>query len=81
MKTTIEVSDALLEAAKRHARERGTTLRALVEEGLRGVLESAPSAVEFTLRDASVDGNGLHPDLREGGWERIAERTYEGRGG
>jgi Arc/MetJ family transcription regulator len=57
MKTTIEVSDALLEAAKRHARERGTTLRALVEEGLRGVLERAASPVNFTLRDASVDGN------------------------
>ena len=35
MKTTIELSDALLEAAKRLAQSRGTTLRAVVEEGLR----------------------------------------------
>ena len=35
MKTTIEVSDALLEEAKRYAKARGITLRTMVEEGLR----------------------------------------------
>lgn len=35
MKTTIELSDDLLLAAKRLALERRTTLRALVENGLR----------------------------------------------
>ncbi|MBT8338017.1 MAG: type II toxin-antitoxin system VapB family antitoxin [Gemmatimonadetes bacterium] len=81
MKTTIEISDALLEAAKRHARAEGTTLRALVEAGLRSVLEAAASPGAFTLRDASVDGDGLHPDVREGDWLRIVELAYEGRGG
>ncbi len=81
MKTTVEISDALFDAAKRHARERGTTLRALVEEGLRTVLDSTPDADAFTLRDASVAGKGLRPDIREGDWERITEATYEGRGG
>lgn len=79
MKTTIEISDALLEAAKKRAREEGTTLRAIVEEGLRGVLEHGSH--DFGLRDASVDGSGLHPDVREGSWERIAAMIYEGRGG
>lgn len=79
MKTTVEISDALLEAAKRVARERGTTLRALVEEGLRAVVEAERS--DFELRDASVSGTGLHPDVKEGGWERIIELAYEGRGG
>ena len=81
MKTTIEISDALFEAAKRRAAKRGTTLRALVEEGLRGVLEVSPADQAFVLRDASVGGKGLRPDVREGGWERIAEMTYEGHGG
>ena len=36
---------------------------------------------EFILRDASVEGAGLHPDIREGGWQRIIDITYEGRGG
>ena len=81
MKTTIEISDALLEAAKRYAGGRGTTLRALVEEGLRNVLDDSGATGGFTLRDASVGGKGLRPDVREGGWERIAELTYEEHGG
>ncbi len=80
MKTTVEISDALLEAAKRLAAERGTTLRAIVEEGLRTMVERAEAEC-FTLRDASVDGEGLHEEVREGGWTRIVERAYEGRGG
>lgn len=80
MKTTIEISDALLEAARRHARARGTTLRAVVEEGLRGVLENDRRAAPFSLRDASVDGRGLRPEVREGGWERIVGLVYEGHG-
>lgn len=81
MKTTIELSDALFEAAKRHARARGTTLRAVVEDGLRMVLRSEIDEAPFTLRDASVVGSGLRPEVREGGWERIAEIAYEGHGG
>lgn len=81
MKTTIEISDSLLESAKRRARERGTTLRALVEEGLRTVLEQEPAAGTFTLEDGSVDGDGVHEDVLEGGWGRVAELSYEGRGG
>lgn len=81
MKTTIEISDALFDAAKRQAGERGTTLRALVEEGLRTVLDSSSDDDAFTLRDASVEGEGLRPDMREGGWDRIVKAAYEDRGG
>jgi hypothetical protein len=42
MKTTIELPEALFLAAKRKALERGTTLRALIEMGLRTVLEQSP---------------------------------------
>jgi hypothetical protein len=80
MKTTVEISDALLEAAKRLAAERGTTLRAVLEEGLRRVVEASPGKA-FTLRDASVGGQGLREDVQGGGWTRMAELAYEGRGG
>ena len=76
MKTTIEISDALFDEAKRHAKKRGTTLRALVEEGLRTVLDSRPDADDFTLRDASIEGKGLRPELCEGDWDRIAQAAY-----
>lgn len=81
MKTTVEISDALLVAAKERARARGTTLRALIEEGLRAVLDEPSAAQRFILRDASVDGEGLREDVREGGWDRLLSRSYEGRGG
>jgi hypothetical protein len=80
MKTTIEIADALLEAARERASERGTTLRALVEEGLRNVLDQDPDAEPFELRDASAGAGGLRPEVREGGWERIAALAYEGHG-
>jgi hypothetical protein len=35
----------------------------------------------FELRDASVDGNGLHPDAVRKWWDEIRDLIYEGRGG
>jgi hypothetical protein len=81
MKTTVEISDALLEAAKAEAGQRGTTLRSLLEEGLRHVLDEAPAVRHFTLPDASVSGRGLAPGVREGSWDAVRALIYEGRGG
>jgi Arc/MetJ family transcription regulator len=81
MKTTIELSDPLLEEAKRVAAREKTTLRALVEAGLRTVLRERRRRGRFALRDASFGGKGLAPDLAHADWERIREAAYEGRGG
>jgi Arc/MetJ family transcription regulator len=78
MKTTIEISDALLKAAKRVARARGVTLRALVEDGLRRVLREQATASAFRLRRASFGGEGRDPEARE--WEQVRELIYPGRG-
>jgi hypothetical protein len=80
MKTTIEIADPLFSEAKRAATERGTTLRALVEQGLRAVLEASDPAGSFRLADASVSGNGLQPGFRGAGWDEIRDAAYEGRG-
>lgn len=40
MRTTIRLDDALLDRARREARRRGTTLTALIEEGLQTVLRT-----------------------------------------
>lgn len=83
MKTTIEISDALLRAAKRRAAERDTTLRAIVETALRRYLEAAaePAEARPRLRRHSFRGRGLRPGLSESDWAAIRERAYEGRGG
>lgn len=46
MKTTIELPDHLLQQAKQRALDQGTTLRALIESGLRHTLTQAPAAPE-----------------------------------
>ncbi len=60
MKTTLELPEPLFAEAKEMARREATTLRALVEEGLRHVLSrraAPPSA--YQLPDRSVGGDGL----------------------
>ena len=81
MKTTVEISDSLAEEAKAVAAREKTTLRALIEAGLRQVLSDRRRRVRFRLRDASFGGRGLQPEFREGDWRRIREAAYEGRGG
>ena len=80
MKTTIDIADALLDDAKQLASREGTTLRELVEDGLRRVLESRRGRKAFRLRDASVTGKGPQPGIDLGSWERIRDLAYEGRG-
>lgn len=81
MKTTIDIADPLFADAKRLAERRGTTLKALVEQGLRQVLaEPAAGAPPFRLRKASFKGKGLRPELQDAPWDRLRELAYEGHG-
>ena len=61
MKTTIEVSDALFKSAKQLAQQNHTTVRALIEDGLRRVLSDQPAITKpaFKLKDASVRGRAM----------------------
>jgi hypothetical protein len=81
MKTTIDVAGPLLEEAKSVAAREGTTLRALVEEGLRGVLARRKTDRPFRLRDASFKGRGLQPGVSLERWDVIRDLIYAGRGG
>jgi len=80
MKTTIEISDALLEAARQVSRREKTTVRSLVEEGLRKVIAEREGKRTFKLRKATFKGNGLQPQVTGASWERIRGLIYEGRG-
>ena len=78
MKTTVDISDALFESARRLATRRGSTMRALIEEGLRAVLEAHRSTpARFVLRDASVSGDGLVDGVELGDWSQVRALIYD----
>ena len=81
MKTTVEISNSLLEEARKLAAREGTTVRALVEEGLRRVVSERKRPAPFHLRKATYKGNGLHSHLAGASWDQIRDTAYEGRGG
>ena len=80
MKTTIDIADTVLEQAKQLAAHQGTTLRALVEEGLRGVVEEHSARQRFTLRRVTFGGRGMRPEMMEKGWDAVRDTVYQGRG-
>lgn len=81
MKTTVEIPDALLAEARRMAAQEGTTIRALIEQALRRMVQERTARPAFHLRTSSFRGAGLQAGIREGSWEQIRELIYEGRGG
>jgi hypothetical protein len=80
MKTTIEIADGLFAEARKLAQREGSTLRALIEEGLRRIIGERRRREGFQLRKASFRGKGLSPELKDASWDEIRERVYEGRG-
>jgi Bacterial antitoxin of type II TA system, VapB len=81
MKTTLDISDPLLREARKLAARERTTLRALVEQGLRRVVAENKRKSTFRLRKVSFKGHGLRQELSDAGWDRLRDLTYEGRGG
>ena len=82
MKTTVEIADPLLKKAKKLAAEQGTTLRDLMERGLRQVLaeKTGKKKKPFKLRFVTVKGEGLQPEFKDAGWEKIRDAIYENDG-
>jgi len=80
MKTTIELPEALFAKAKRYARAHKTTLKALIEQGLRLKLAEKDDGPHFKLRDASVNGKGMNPEYSDASWERLRDTLYKERG-
>jgi len=81
MKTTFDLADPLLDEARKLARREGTTMRALVEQGLHQVLAQKRRTAPFRLRDASFAGDGWRPELEGASWDRLRELACDGRGG
>lgn len=80
MKTTIELSDVLMEQAKSAARSQGITLRALIESGLRMALHpkiatATPAVWPDLTFHPSADQSGI---LMEPSLWRDAANPYGG---
>jgi Bacterial antitoxin of type II TA system, VapB len=80
MRTTLDISDPLLREARKLAARERTTLRALVERGLRQVVAEKKYKPAFRLRKASVGGRGLRPEFVDAAWDWLHDVAYKGRG-
>jgi hypothetical protein len=81
MKTTIDLPKSLLAEAKACAARRGTTLRALIEAGLRQVIKEPKGRKPFELRDASYGSGGLREGFDMRDFKKILDASYGDRGG
>ena len=84
MKTTVEIHDALLLRAKRHARKNGTTLRSVIEAGLRRTtrrtLDEPEAQKPYEWQDLSVGDPSDPWPLEDYSWPELRELIYGDRG-
>jgi hypothetical protein len=82
MKATVDIADNVLREAKTIAAREGVTLRSLVEEGLRRVIEDrAADRSGFKLRDGTFrGGGGGAPGVDPDDWMSI-KHLVRGAGG
>ena len=77
MKTTVDIAEPVLREARKAAAREGTTLRSLIEEGLRRILAEKKRKSRFRLRLVTFGGRGLHPELQNASWEEIRNLSYQ----
>jgi hypothetical protein len=74
VKTTIDIADGLFQQLKERAQREGTTMRALIERGLRAVLaESLERGPEFRPVTGTLEPL---PGVDPYDWEAIREDIY-----
>jgi len=78
VKTTVEIHDDLFRRAKKYCAEHGIPLRALIEDGLRQVLEPQQQPKRFRLKRFGFRGEG---PTGPSDWPSVREIIYESRGG
>lgn len=82
MKTTVEIADPLFARARAAAERDGETLRALIESGLTRELAARSAAAKpFKLKNVSVGGSGLQPEVAHLSMSEIIQMSYGDRGG
>ena len=77
MKTTVNIPDSLLKAAKKLAAREKTTVSALIEQGLRQLFMDRKRPSEFRLRKATFKGQGLQPGVSTKTWDQTRDMAYD----
>ena len=80
MKTTVDIAESMLLEAKTIAARDGVTLRSLIEDGLRRVIDERTAVTTFKLRDASYGEGGGVPGIDVNDWMSI-KHLVRGAGG
>jgi len=69
MKTTVDIAETVLKEAKLIAAREGTTLRSLVDEGLRRVIDDREKQkTGFRMRDVRYGTPGVVADIDINDW-------------
>lgn len=76
VKTTLDLPDALLDRARRRARERGTTLRSVVAEALRTALDEDPVPPAPFVGPVFDGEAGLQAGVDLGDWDAVRDLAY-----
>jgi len=79
VKTTVEIADNLLARAKRHAQKTNRPVRALIEEGLRLILDADASRAKYKMPDRSVGTAGKPNPLDDLSWSELRKEIYGDR--
>jgi hypothetical protein len=82
MKTTVDLPLPLIKKAKKYAYDRNMTLKNVIEMGLQEILSKKNSnEVKFSLKNCSIEGQGLQAQLEWSDMHSLVLSSYEGRGG
>lgn len=77
MKTTVEIADSLLERSRKVARREGTTLRALLEEGLHLALKRRSAQARQTPPALPTYGQGgLSAAFESASWSQLRDEIH-----
>jgi hypothetical protein len=77
MKITLNIPTPLMTEAEVVARRDGTTVRALIERGLRLALAERRERTRFQLRDESVRGSGLQAGAQDMTWRQVLDVCHD----
>ncbi|GAA1639310.1 hypothetical protein GCM10009764_71970 [Nocardia ninae] len=79
MRTTLDLDDALLRAAKQQAARDGRTLTSLIEEALRMLLEdlSARDTARMDIVLPTGGGDGVQVGINLAQWSTVRDAGYE----